>query len=177
MSDLIFSKASHAEVSAITKLVNSVYRGEASKAGWTTEADLLDGQRTDETMISQMMENKGGIFLICKNSKKDLLGSLYLENQGSQAYLGMLAVSANHQNEKIGARLLAQAEKIVSQEWKLFVIKMTVITIRKELISYYLRRGYQQTGLIEDFPQDTKFGIVKGQKLYLETLVKNLKSG
>ena len=31
----------------IAILVNSAYRGDSSRQGWTTEADLLDGTRTD----------------------------------------------------------------------------------------------------------------------------------
>lgn len=177
MIDLIFSIASHEEVSEITKLVNSVYRGETSREGWTTEADLLDGQRADDSMIYQMMQNQNGLFLIAQNKEAKLLGSVYLENKKDHAYLGMLAVSALHQNQRIGAQLLGEAEKLVFEKWKLSEMRMTVITIREELISYYLRRGYLRTGLVEDFPQDEKFGIVKGQKLYLETLSKKLKLG
>ena len=37
--------ASAADAPALVDLINSAYRGESSKAGWTTEADLLGGQR------------------------------------------------------------------------------------------------------------------------------------
>src|SRR4051794_13241714 len=44
---VMFREAGPADLGAIVALVESAYRGESSRAGWTTEADLLDGQRTD----------------------------------------------------------------------------------------------------------------------------------
>ena len=43
--------ATTADVNDITKLLNSAYRGESSKAGWTHEEHLIDGEiRTNAEM-------------------------------------------------------------------------------------------------------------------------------
>jgi len=54
-----------ADVEEIASLVNSAYRGESSKCGWTTEADHLGGQRTDTGEISKLIESAGSHFLLC----------------------------------------------------------------------------------------------------------------
>ena len=52
---IVFRNATLADVSAVVELVESAYRGAGSRAGWTTEADLLDGQRTDELEIREII--------------------------------------------------------------------------------------------------------------------------
>ena len=47
MTDPTIRPATAADIPALHALIESAYRGEVSRAGWTTEADLLDGQRTD----------------------------------------------------------------------------------------------------------------------------------
>lgn len=176
MTDLIFRKASHADVPQIVTLVNSVYRGENSKKGWTTEADLLDGQRADEDMILNLINKNNSTVVLALSKTGQICGSVHLENKQTHAYLGMLSVSVHHQNQKIGAKLIEECEKIVSKEWGLPEIQMTVITVRFELLEYYERRGYLRTGELIDFPTDKKFGILKKDKLYLEVLKKSLKA-
>ncbi|HET6795504.1 MAG TPA: hypothetical protein VFH45_13725, partial [Acidimicrobiales bacterium] len=61
------------DVDAVVALVESAYRGEASRQGWTTEADLLAGRRTgaDEVSValggprSAMVLGFSGADLVC----------------------------------------------------------------------------------------------------------------
>lgn len=51
--------ANHEDIEGLLHLVNGSYRGDASRLGWTTEADLLDGQRTDHPMLEALLKEKG----------------------------------------------------------------------------------------------------------------------
>ena len=43
---LQFRHATHADIDSLVALIESAYRGDVSKQGWTTEADMLGGRRT-----------------------------------------------------------------------------------------------------------------------------------
>ena len=142
------------------QLVNSAYRGESSRAGWTTEADLLDGIRTDEDSLLAMIENPHATVLVCKDEAGSLAGCVYLEQLGRSLYLGMLTVSPLLQAKGIGKQLLYTAEDFAHSKG-CTTIQMTVISLRAELIAWYERHGYHQTGEREPFPTEERFGIPK----------------
>ncbi len=162
------------DVSSIVSLVQSAYRGASSRVGWTTEADLIDGTRTDEDEVLELIAKSGSCILLCERNQK-LLASVHLENRGEHAYLGMFAVSPQAQGQGIGKFLLAQAEEKVSHQWQCRVLEMTVISQRQELIAWYERRGYQRTGVHKDFPYgQPRYGEPRRDDLVLEVLQKNL---
>lgn len=175
VSDLSFRKATREDAAQIAALVNSAYRGESSKQGWTTEADILGGQRTDETEIAQLIAAPDSIMLLCFQADA-LIGSVHLERTETGAYLGMFTVKPTLQSRGIGKRFLDAAERSVQTEWGATQIVMAVITLRTELIAFYERRGYRRTGRFEPFPTDPKFGIPKVSDLRFELLEKTLTS-
>jgi ribosomal protein S18 acetylase RimI-like enzyme len=148
------------DIPALVALVNSAYRGESSKKGWTTEADLLGGIRTDEKSLTDMMNKPGSSLLICLNEKRELHGCVYLQKQETVLYLGMLTVSPDLQNAGIGKQLLAAATAHAKQN-NCNTITMTVISVRCELIAWYERHGYRKTGETKPFPTDPSFGLPK----------------
>jgi predicted N-acetyltransferase YhbS len=154
-----FRIATTNDAPALNGLVNSAYRGDSSKKGWTTEADLLDGIRTSEESLTKMIANKNAVVLLAEEADA-LKGCVYLEQQGNALYLGMLTVKPELQGKGLGAQLMqASEERAKSLGCK--KIKMTVITVRDELIAYYKRKGFVDTGAREDFPTDPSFGIPK----------------
>jgi len=139
------------DIPALTTLINSAYRGETSKKGWTTEAHLLEGKRTNEEEMTQIfLDPKNTILKFTENHK--IIGSVLLVEKGHQLYLGMLTVSPELQNSGIGKKLLAEAE-IHAKTLGLSSIIMTVISVREELIAWYKRHGYVDTGEREAFPE------------------------
>ena len=157
--NLQFSICSDTDIPALVKLVNSAYRGDSSRKGWTTEADLLDGIRTDEEGLYKMIHQPGAVILKCAMANA-LVGCVYLQIQGDNLYLGMLTVSPELQAAGIGKELLNGSEHFARSEG-CHTILMTVITARKELIEWYERRGYHQTAERRPFPNDPRFGIPK----------------
>lgn len=143
-------KSTLTDVPALTHLINSAYRGESSKKGWTTEAAFLQGSRITEKELAEIITNsKNTVFKFVENSQ--IIGSVLLVQKENQLYLGMLTVNPELQNAGIGKKLLKQAE-IHALELGLSVIAMTVISIREELIAWYKRHGYEDTGQRDSFP-------------------------
>lgn len=150
--------ATEQDVSGITALVNSAYRGEQSKKGWTTEADLIEGEaRTDEGSVRELMQSKDAVFLKYTGEQNKILGCVFLHKQETRLYLGMLSVSPLIQARGIGKELMkgaiAHAKKMGCKS-----IYMNVISLRHELISWYEKQGYKKTGATEPFPTDDRFG-------------------
>ena len=176
--------------------MNSAYRGESSQAGWTTEAHLLGGQRTDPDAIAGMIalpsarsthepvvrSEEGSeaaspimqTILIYRESG-EIRACVYLKQKGSSAYLGMLTVSPVLQGSGVGRKVLAAAESWVKSNWNSKRIEMTVIESRHELIAWYERRGYARTLVREPFPShDPRFGIPLVENLMFNVLEKIL---
>jgi len=163
------SAATSADISQLLQLINSAYRGEHAKKGWTHEADLIDGAiRTDEVSLQQLIEKPAATILKVQQDNK-ILGCVYLEKKEERLYLGMLTVAPEIQAQGIGKHLLRAADEYAKQI-NCTTIEMTVISVRQELIRWYERNGYHQTTKREPFPSDGKFGNPRQQLefVYLE---------
>jgi GNAT superfamily N-acetyltransferase len=168
------TKAISADAAELTALINSAYRGVSSQQGWTSEAHLLDGIRIDEPTMTEYLQAGNTTILKYTNDEGLILATVYLEiRDGNRLYLGMLTVSPTLQANGIGRQLLHEAE-IWATNLGCPTIFMTVITTRLELIAWYERRGYNNTGKIQPFPADTKFGVVKNDPIELVVLEKEV---
>lgn len=143
-------------------LVNSAYRGDSSRQGWTTEADLLDGTRTDTAAIEEMISTPDLTLLKYVEDGK-ILGCVELRKEKEKLYLGMLTVQPDLQGKGIGKKLL-RASEAEARKQGCRGIFMTVISERKELIDWYVRHGYSDTGVRKPFSfNDPRFGQPKKQ--------------
>jgi len=149
--------ATPADAAELADHVNAAYRGESSRAGWTTEADLIEGARTTRESLVQEMALPNRLFEILRDADGKILASVQLVRESSTCYLGMLTVRPTQQGGGIGKSFLAHSEA-VAREWGCVRIRMTVINVRKELIAYYERRGYARTGVEIPFHGDPRFG-------------------
>lgn len=164
--------ATSKDIPALNKLINSAYRGESSKKGWTTEANILGGIRTSEESLLETIETEGTTILI-DFIESELVACIQLVEKGEVLYVGMLTVKPDLQNAGLGKKLLKAAEEFAISK-RISKLEMTVISDRTELISWYERHGYAKTGESRPFPMsDPKFGE---PKKFLEFLVleKNL---
>jgi GNAT superfamily N-acetyltransferase len=180
MSAIIFRNANHDDIPSIVSLVESAYRGDASRVGWTTEANILDGQRIDIEGVRSALDKPNSIVLLAEkaspNSGSDiLLACCHLEKIEQAAYFGMFSVSPASQGTGIGKIVLAEAERLAKTLWQSQRMEMTVIDIRDELIAFYIRHGYHRTGKHLPFPYgDERFGIPLRDDLRFEVLEKQL---
>lgn len=170
-----FRLATRQDVAAVRALVESAYRGEASRAGWTTEADLLDGQRTDEEALDALLATPGSVMVLAESDEDGLVGCCALEARpDATAYLGLFAVRPTRQGSGIGSTILAEAERIAFEEWGAPILEMTVIGLRADLLAWYARRGYEPTGRTASFPYgDERSGIPRRPDLEFVVLAKS----
>ncbi len=146
------------DIPVLVPLINSAYRGEVSKKGWTTEADLLQGElRTDIPFLTNLLSNPAAVMLKYLSAEETITGCVYLEKMERGLYLGMLTVSPLQQAGGIGKQLLAAAEGY-AKEKNCPTVFMNVISVRNELIGWYKRQGYHNTGETKPFSSDNRFG-------------------
>ncbi len=172
--------AGPADAAAIVDLVESAYRGSSSRAGWTTEADLLDGQRTDLEAVQEALGDPGVRILLAltptRSPTGELVGCCQIERRGERlAYFGSFAVRPTLQGAGLGGCLLAAAEREAQASFGVDEMEMTVIAQRAELIAWYLRRGYEATGETRPFPYgDERAGEPRRPDLHFVVLRKAL---
>ncbi|MGK5531062.1 GNAT family N-acetyltransferase [Streptomyces sp. URMC 129] len=179
-TDPTFRTATEADVPALVALVESAYRGEASRAGWTTEADLLDGTRTDAGLVRAILADPGSRLLAAELGGELAACCHVARDAGDRAgetaaSFGLFAVRPALQRAGLGRRVLAEAERVARAEWGAREMRMRVLAPRADLIAWYERRGYARTGRFSPFPYgDQRFGVPRRPDLVFETLVKPL---
>lgn len=176
MSPLTFGFAGPDDTTAVVDLVQSAYRGERSRRGWTFEADLLDGQRIDASMLGEVLATPDAMVLTAQ--RNGLLLACCEIRPGADrltAVFGMFAVDPDHQAGGIGSEVLIEAERIATTRLGSVRMELTVIDRRHELIAWYRRRGYRLTGETRPFPHgDERFGLPRYDDLQFVMLEKTL---
>lgn len=160
----------------VVDLVESAYRGESSKTGWTTEAELLGGQRTDAEAIAAVIAAPDSRVLLASDERAALIACCTIQQlRAGRSYFGTFAVRPGLQGSGVGKTVLAEAERVARDDWGCDTIEMTVIGQREDLIAWYGRRGYTATGEMRPFPYgDERFGLPKREDLYFVVLAKSL---
>ena len=172
---LTFRNAKISDSPQIATLVNSAYRGESSRAGWTTEAELLDGVRTQPDGVDVLIKTPYSLILLGLMGD-EIIASMHLQLVAEAAFLGMFAVKPTGQAVGVGKAMMSQAEIVVQQRWHAKKILMDVISVRHELIAFYERRGYARTGKISVFPVSRDLWTPKAVDLKLARMEKVLSS-
>ncbi|WP_347558653.1 GNAT family N-acetyltransferase [Robbsia sp. KACC 23696] len=176
----VFRLAERADTDAVVALMQSAYRGESGKRGWTTESDLLDGQRTDAAEVLSTITNPDSVVLLAFEQTPEglrLVGTCNTARNanGTAAYFGAFAVSPDCQARGLGKRLLEQAERHAHETWGAATMRLCVVHSREELIAFYLRRGYRATGETEPFPYgQPRFGLPRVENLQFVWFSKTL---
>ena len=173
---LQFRLATESDIDDVVALVDSAYRGEASKDGWTTEADLLEGQRTDAAAVAADLSRAGSLVLLAEaGDNRGLVACAHLERRQDAVYFGMFAVRPRLQGAGAGGVVLAEAERMARDEMGASRLEMQVIAQREDLIAWYERKGYKRTGDTRPFPYgDLRFGLPQRGDLHFVVLSKAL---
>lgn len=170
-----YRRALAGDVDLIVQLVHSAYRGESSRAGWTTEADLLDGQRTDPQEVAELVSDASKRLLLSELSG-ELCGCVLVKHEPpAVAHIGMFAVRPTLQGRGLGKGLLAEAERVARSDFQVSRAEMTVIEQRPDILAWYRRLGYLPTGASEPFPYgNPRFGLPRRPDLRFVVLAKPL---
>lgn len=175
MTATTFRPAASSDVAGLHRLIESAYRGDSAKAGWTHEADLLGGQRTDQAELLDILADASRVILLAE-VEGVLTGCVQVADQGEGlAYLGLLTVDPTRQAGGLGRRLIEAAEAEAVARFAATRMEMTVIRQRTELIAWYERRGYRLTGETRPFPlDDERFGLPQTRELEFVVMDKAL---
>ncbi len=175
MSETTFRPAAPDDIPALHRLIESAYRGDSAKSGWTHEADLLGGQRTDEAELRDILTDRARALLLAEVDGA-LTGCVQVADQGQGlSYLGLLTVDPARQAGGLGRLLIEAAEAEAAARFAATRMEMTVIRQRAELIAWYERRGYRLTGETRPFPlDDERFGLPRTRELEFVVLEKAL---
>ena len=172
---LNFYKAELVDAETVAKLINSAYRGETSRKGWTTEADILDGLRTTTAEVGKIIKRKDA-FMLIGVYRDEIIATICCEWQElagqDTVHFGMIAVKPSLQNKGYGKKMIQAAEAMTLREWRVVGFHMAVISIRHELIAFYERLGYIKTGEFKDFPENSGLWQPKVEGLNLQYLAK-----
>ena len=156
------------DAAELCQLINSAYRG---KHGWTKESDIVSGERiTLEDTKALITDQETHILIVKENSS--IIACVCIEQKGSQAYIGLLAVNSNYQNRGLGKEVLFLAEEYALNQFCCKQYVMLVVSQRDELIAFYERRGYIKTGETEKYPVHLNVGIPTEENLTIEYLTK-----
>ena len=177
MADLRFRCASADDVERVADLVQSAYRGERSRQGWTTEADLIDGQRTDAAMLLEVLERPDAAILLGETDRLVACAELAdFTGDAGGGYFGMFAVDPALQGRGIGGAMLDEIERIMRDDRGHDRLSLVVISLRSEMVDLYLRRGFVPTGTVHRFPYgDERYGRPLRDDLELLEMTKLLR--
>lgn len=160
MSDLTIRDAVTADIPALHRLIESAYRGEASRAGWTTEADLLDGQRTDPEDLAEVLADPSQGMLTAWRGGQLVGCILYADRGDRTGYFGMLSVSPTLQGGGLGRRLVEAVHTLLADQFEARRVRISVFPQRETLVAWYQRLGYADTGETLPFPYgNPRFGL------------------
>ena len=163
-----------ADADALTELIRSAYRGKTSQTGWTSEADLVEGERISPDQVRDMI-GRGGSLMLAGENEAGIVACCQLENRGSGlAYFGTFAVSPDDQGAGLGRQLMAAAEHQAITAFAASRLEMTVLAQQDKLIAYYERRGFRRTGETRPFPDHPRYARPLRDDLYFVVLVKDL---
>ena len=169
MPDIVTIRvATHEDLPALHPVIERAYRGESSRQGWTHEADLIQGQRTDIPTLAAIIDDPAQRLLVALGDDVPV-GCVQVSDRGrGLSYLGLLCIDPTLQTGGLGKRLLAAAEDLARNTFDATAMEMTVIDVRRRLIEFYERRGYGISGEKRDFP------IPLDPPLFMDVLVKDL---
>ena len=167
-----FRIANQSDATVVSKLVNAAYRpSSGSLSGWTHESELVAGDRTDSAKIIEAIANPNSVIVLgIKNG--EVIACVHIEKEGCHSHIGMLAVNPVMQNSGIGKQMIFYAEKYATGVFNSTKFIMVVLSSRSKLISFYLRCGYYQTGVVMDYPLSVGAGTPRSLDLKIEILEK-----
>ena len=161
MKHLKFRFAQSADITKLVDLINSAYRQQHGNS-WTSEAEIVTGQRINASQLEHALSQDHFQLWIALQDEQ-IVACIGLTFNLYDVEIGTFCITPHFQNQGIGKQVLDFAENYVRQKIRLehqhlndFV--MWVLSARTELIAYYERRGYVQTGSVDDYPLNADVG-------------------
>ena len=144
------------DIPTCVSIINQAYAGKDDLGGisWSHKAEIETGPRVDLDKNEELINTENQSVLKYEENG-EILGCVTVKvtEEPNLAYTGTLAVKPSLQAKGVGTVLLAAAENW-AKEKGCTRMKLTVVDFRQELIEFYKRRGYQDTGERDPFPEN-----------------------
>jgi ribosomal protein S18 acetylase RimI-like enzyme len=165
--------ATASDVSELVSLINKSYRPNSAEAGWTHESELIEGERINPQQLAELLEREGSTVLLGL-SRAEIVACVNVNEEAGASYIAMLTVKPSYQNLGLGKEMLQLAEEYAENQYDSSEVNLFVISERRELFDFYLRRGYEPTQVSSDYPANAGVGNPKISGLKLVLLTKQL---
>jgi ribosomal protein S18 acetylase RimI-like enzyme len=170
----IIRSATVADADKLVNLIRSAYRGTISRSGWTSEADLVAGDRIDIEEVRSIINGPNSIMLVLGEGD-DIVACCQLEDRGNKlACFGTFAVHPFAQGAGLGGSLILEAERQAVQLYGSAVLEMMVLAQQEKLVAWYERLGFRRTGEMRPFPADPVHARPLQKGLHFTVLAKKL---
>ena len=160
------------DVPELVGLINNSYRPNGPETGWTHESGLIEGDRINTQQLADLLDGDSTILLGL--NKGEIVACVNINEEAGASYIAMLTVKPSYQNLGLGKEILQLAEEYAENQYESSEVNLFVISERKELFDFYLRRGYEPTQVSSDYPADAGVGNPKISGLKLVLLTKQL---
>ena len=170
MENISVRKAATEDAGVIVALVNAAYRPTPGSEGWTHEADLVTGSRIDLGQLLRVLESSTVLVAV---RESQLVGCVQIQATGRESHIGMLAVLPSAQTAGLGKKLLVEAECYAKSNFGAERFVLLVVAGRRDLINFYVRRGYEETGEFQAYPIEAGVGTPVDPNARLAVLQKS----
>ncbi|KAL3896297.1 MAG: hypothetical protein SGCHY_004166 [Lobulomycetales sp.] len=171
--DISIRPARLRDVEEACKCIHSAYR-ENQPGAWTSESHILSGQRISSDEFRSLVQTEADLprIIVAELSDSQIVGTLEIEIEqpGKSVVLGLFSVSPAMQSNGIGKRLLTNAIDR-AREAGYSVAVMYLIELRADLLQWYVKFGFRETGetkVLEELMKDSKVGRFCFKRLELE---------
>jgi len=168
--------ANTGDVIRLVDLVQAAYRGGKAKVSWKNEHDLVQGPRITAPEIHELIDRSTAALLTATPSdKQEIIGCVLVEKHSeNEVHIGLLAVDPDCQNIGLGRVLLNAAEQYAVEMFNCTQATMFVLSGREELLDWYKRMGYQETGETKPFLEPESGVIAVDTEAHFRVISKEL---
>ncbi len=158
--------ATHNDVEIVERLVQYAFRGgKQSAKSWTGEEHLVRGPRITIEELHKILDLSDQVILLAElgdGLEKQLVGCIHVTQEGDHSHIGMLAVDPDVQSVGAGKFLMSWAERYAVEQFESKEMVGEVVSGRPELMDWYMRLGYEQTGETAPFNPPGVTPLVEG---------------
>ncbi|KAL6704604.1 hypothetical protein ACN47E_008001 [Coniothyrium glycines] len=149
---ITFRLATDEDAVPLEQLINAAFRGDRTMQVFlSTDHNSIDVTSVEKLRAKINHPDCAALLAVSEDGIILAHGSVRKINS-SRAWFGMLAVHIEYQKRGLGSRVLAHAEEYASRTWDSTTMEFDVVNTRAELIAWYKKRGYKETGTIIPFP-------------------------
>lgn len=138
----------------VQQLVQAAFRAPDGREGWTADMELGNRFRIEVEQVAATITRADGVVLMTTVAGNLVASVEVVKRSDGHARLSMLSVDQRYQSNGLGRQVLEYAEDYCRRTWSATAMELNALSTRQNLISWYQRRGYRETGETSPFPRE-----------------------